>query len=193
MCKNVTSTFDNKELIELLNRTHSGDKQAFHTLYQLTAGKLNGIAYRITRNVDSANEVLQEAFIQIWEKSEQYCASQSEVFTWLTATVRYRAYDRLRYDARRHSKDTVEYNEEIQGNADNLRLNEPLFSGIEYSEQALNSCLEQLEQQHKQSILMAYLYGYSREEIASHFNTPMNTIKSWVRRGLKRLKLCLSD
>ena len=184
----------NAELSHLLALCKMGDKQAFSLLYKKTAGRLNGIAYRITRNVDSANEVLQEAFIQIWQNIEQYKAHKSEPFTWLASIVRYRAYDRLRYDKRRHQKNTVEFDEfnlmeEHSQEIDKLSQSIELES---YSEKALNNCLSELEQKQSQSILMAYLYGYSREDISNYFDTPVNTIKSWIRRGLGRLKLCLS-
>jgi len=183
------------KLAGLLYQCQQGDKQAFSQLYQQTAARLNGIAYRITRHVDSANEVLQEAFMQIWQNCDSYQASKSEAFTWLASIVRYRAYDRLRYDQRRHQQDKVQFNEmeltqeqlaEINHNSQQIGLGE-------YSEQALNNCLAKLEKKQSQSILMAYLYGYSRDDIAHYFDTPTNTIKSWIRRGLGRLQLCLNN
>lgn len=189
------NTKNNHELVVLLAQCKLGDKQAFSRLYQQTSGRLNGIAYRITRHVDSANEVLQEAFIQIWQNREQYQADKSEPFTWLASIVRYRAYDRLRYDKRRHQHNMVEFNENDFNtvNVDEInRQSQQMGLGI-YPEQALHRCLSKLEQKQSQSILMAYLYGYSREEISTYFDTPMNTIKSWIRRGLGRLQLCLSN
>jgi len=178
-----------EELTQLLSQCKLGDRQAFSRLYQTAAPRLNGIAYRITRNVDSANEVLQEAFIQIWQNKNDYQPHKSDAFTWLASIVRYRAYDRLRYDKRRHQSDTVEFDEtQLQA----IRQNSELMLGAEYSQQALNSCLAKLEQKQSQSILMAYLYGYSREEISAYFDSPLNTIKSWIRRGLGRLQLCLN-
>jgi len=175
------------ELVQLLLGCANGDKIAFNQLYQKTAPRLNGIAYRITRNVDSANEVLQEAFIQIWKNTSNYQANKSEPYTWLAAIVRYRAYDRLRYDKRRHQEDMVSFDE------DKMHLDCQQLGLAKHSEQSLNICLDQLEQKQSQSILMAYLYGYSREEISEYFSSPVNTIKSWIRRGLGRLQLCLSN
>lgn len=185
----------NIELIHLLNQCQQGDKKAFSALYQLTSSRLNGIAYRITRNIDTANEVLQEAFIQIWKNSDQYQLNKSEPFTWLASIVRYRAYDRLRYDKRRHQQDMVEWDDLAEyANLDIEALNgfSQYLNVDTQSEQALHGCLAALEEQQSQSILMAYLYGYSREDISRHFDTPVNTIKSWIRRGLGRLQQCLS-
>jgi RNA polymerase sigma-70 factor (ECF subfamily) len=176
------------ELLRLLLQCQGGDQKAFHQLYQLTAKRLNGIALRITRNIDSANEVLQEAFIQVWKKRQHYQPSSGAVFTWLSSIVRYRAYDRLRYDKCRQQSQTVEYNEFDGENFDAIPADLS-----RYETDALDYCLAQLEVKQRQSISMAYLYGYSREDISAHYKTPINTIKSWIRRGLGRLLVCLKD
>jgi len=189
------SQYSEDELIELLAQCKLGDQKAFALLYQKTAGRLNGIAYRITRQVDSANEVLQEAFIQIWQNRDLYQTDKGKAFTWLASIVRYRAYDRLRYDKRRCQNDQVEFNEadNLEINLDEINQHSQSVGLGEHSEQALNNCLSKLEQKQSQSILMAYMYGYSRDDISNYFNTPVNTIKSWIRRGLGRLQLCLSE
>jgi len=183
-----------EQLLVYLALCKLGDKTAFAQLYQLSAAKLNGIAYRITRNVDSANEVLQEAFMQIWQHREQYQSHKSEPFTWLAAIVRYRAYDRLRYDKRRPQNSTIEFDETNihVTDIDDFYNAFGEFDPINSSKEALNTCLAKLEQKQSKAILMAYLYGYSREDIAEYFTTPINTIKSWIRRGIGRLQLCLN-
>jgi len=199
---------NSQHLSHLLALCKNRDKSAFSQLYQLTSAKLNGIAYRITRNVDSANEVLQEAFIQIWQNCGEYQQEKSEAFTWLAAIVRYRSYDRLRYDKRRHQNDMVQYHDsdneaDSEESSNETKINAPNLNELnnhcveiglgDFPEQALNDCLSKLEQKQSQSILMAYLYGYSRDEISDYFDCPVNTIKSWIRRGLGRLQLCLSQ
>ena len=183
------------ELEMLLVQCQAGDKIAFARLYQKTSAKLNGIAYRIMRNVDSANEVLQEAFIQIWQNCQQYKPNKYKAFPWLASIVRYRAYDRIKYDKRRCQQDMVqwhEFDENILSNEEFGDYFERINSDA-YAQQALHTCLEKLEQKQSQSILMAYLYGYTRDDISEYFNTPVNTIKSWIRRGLRRLQLCLNQ
>lgn len=191
----AVNSHSNDELANLLAQCQLGDKKAFSLLYQKTAGRLNGIAYRITRNVDTANEVLQEAFIQIWKNRKQYQAYKSKPFTWLASIVRYRAYDRLRYDKNRLQDNMVEFNENdvIEEHFSEMNQYSQALGLDEYNERELNNCLSKLEQKHSQSILMAYIYGYSREDISNYFNKPVNTIKSWIRRGLGKLKLCLSN
>ena len=180
------------ELEALLVQCQKGDKTAFARLYQQSAARLNGIAYRITRNIDSANEVLQEAFIQIWQNCQQYHVGKCKAFPWLASIVRYRAYDRVKYDKRRCQQDMHEFDENIISNEELAYYSEQ-FSSDAYPQQVLHSCLEKLEQKQRQSILMAYIYGYTRDDISEHFNTPVNTIKSWIRRGLRRLQLCLNQ
>ena len=177
-------------LFALFSACQLGDRAAFAKLYQLTAARLNGIAYRITNNRESANEVLQEAFIQIWQHKQEYQAMKGEVFTWLASIVRYRAYDKVRAEQRRHQYDSVEFNELDTHSPWQKLLN---TEDQVHTSQALEHCLDNLEKSQKQSILMAYLYGYSREEISKHFNSPVNTIKSWLKRGLGRLQLCLNS
>ncbi len=184
------------ELARLLSLCQQGDKQAFGDLYRLTSARLNGIAYRITRHVDSANEVLQEAFIKIWQNCQLYQSEKCEPFTWLASIVRYRAYDRLRYDKRRRQQDMVEWHDSDDYAAINLEELNSYSHQLDVdtqSEQALRGCLAKLEKKQSQSILMAYLYGYSREDISGYFDTPINTIKSWIRRGLGRLQQCLNQ
>lgn len=181
---------DPQQLEELLARCALGDQLAFKNLYDSCAGKLNGIAYRIMNNVDSANEVLQEALIQIWHKAHEYRADTAEPMTWMASIVRYRAFDRLRFDKRR-----------IEGSQIKAELAEFESLSIDSDEQLLmcefgqqlEGCLQTLENTQQNSILMAYYYGFSREEISQHYAAPINTVKSWLRRGLTRLQQCLEE
>ena len=177
------------ELSRLMARSQLGDRAAFEQLYRLTAAKLNGIAYRVTQDIDNANEVLQDAFIDIWRNRHTYLAHKSEVFTWLASIVRYRAYDQVRYEQRRPQSRSEPFDETQIHELSDLYI-EP--SAYDYGSTAIGQCLNKLESEQRQSILMAYLYGHSREDIALIHRCPVNTVKSWLRRGLKRLRLCLS-
>ncbi|KGJ95696.1 RNA polymerase sigma factor [Thalassotalea sp. ND16A] len=189
-CKKALPESLGSELTHLLVQCKTDDQHAFQQLYLLSAHRLNGIAFRIIGNIDSANEVLQEAFIQIWQNRHRYHADKSQAFTWLVSIVRYRAYDRLRYDKCRCQDQTIEFNEFELNKENTATINAQLTP---YENDSLDYCLNQLESNQRQSILMAYLYGYSRNEISTYFNTPINTIKSWIRRGLGRLLSCLNN
>jgi len=185
---------ENQHLSELITRCKQQDSEAFNRLYQLSAARLNGIAYRITGNVDRANDVLQEAFIQIWQHADQYQSGKGQAFTWLAAIVRYRAYDRLRRDKHDNHSETFE-EQEPQHSRHQQQISQQLsdFSQQEYPLQAINECLKLLEHNQSQAITMAYLYGHSRNDIAQYYRCPVNTVKSWIRRGLQGLQLCLNQ
>lgn len=174
----------------LLSRTALGDQVAFKALYDNCAGKLNGIAFRILQNIDSANEVLQEAFIQIWGKASEYNADLAEPMTWMASIVRYRAYDRVRMEKRRIEGSRIDAQlESFESIADNTS-DHALVCEIG---QKLDDCLARLEHIQQRSILLAYYYGFSREEISQYFNSPVNTVKSWLKRAVVRLQKCLEN
>ena len=95
------SQLDPKQLEQLLAKCALKDQAAFAQLYQLTSSRLNGVAYRVVQNVDTANEILQEAFIQVWNNASEYSSLKAEPMTWMASIVRYRAYDRVKFDSRR--------------------------------------------------------------------------------------------
>lgn len=173
-------------LFDLLARCALKDQSAFARLYQHSAARLNGVAFRILNNLELASEVLQDAFVQIWQRADEYRPDLADPMTWMIAIVRYRAYDRVRHEGRRINThlqlDDAEVFETLSAPPSNLHC------GLDPQ---LEQCLQLLERPQQQSILMAYYYGYSREELAEHFSTPINTIKSWLKRGLQRLQLCL--
>lgn len=173
-----------------LAKTALGDQVAFKRLYDATASRLNGIAFRILNSVDSANEVLQEAFIQIWNKAGDYRSDLAEPMTWMASIVRYRAYDRVKFEKRRIEGSQIRADLEDFESLPDGAGQQPMFCEIG---QQLEGCLEQLELTQQHSILMAYYYGFSRDEISAHFSTPVNTVKSWLRRGLVRLQQCLEN
>ncbi|GLR72174.1 sigma-70 family RNA polymerase sigma factor [Agaribacter marinus] len=178
------------QLEELLARCALNDQAAFAQLYKKVASKLNGIAYRILNNVDSANEVLQEAFVQIWNNASEYRQDKAEPMTWMASIVRYRAYDRIKFEKRRI--EGAQIKADIEGFDD---IADKRTDGIQLCEidQQLTDCLADLDVNQRKSVLMAYYYGFSREEISSQFEAPINTVKSWIRRGIERLQQCLGN
>lgn len=184
------SATDRDRLETLLAKSALGDQAAFAEIYDSAAAKLNGIAYRIVRNVDSANEVLQEAFVQIWNNASEYRADKAEPMTWMASIVRYRAYDRLRFEKRRIEGAQIKADLENFDDIESRQTDGVLISELD---QQLQLCLGLLELNQRKSVLMAYYYGYTREEISRKFEAPVNTVKSWLRRGLERLQTCLAQ
>lgn len=178
------------QLEHLLSRIALKDQKALQQLYQKVAGKLNGIAMKILRDADLSNDALQETFLQIWNHAGDYRRHQGEPMTWLTSLLRYRTLDKLRVESR-EQKRRDQY-EEVQSLFGETHAASPCAILLQQNENSqLKRCLDTLDSMNRNAILMAYYYGYSREDIAIHVEQPINTVKSWLKRGLTRLAKCL--
>jgi RNA polymerase sigma factor (sigma-70 family) len=178
----------NARLMELLARTALKDQPAFADLYRLTSPHLYAVALRILRESAAAEEVLQESFVNIWHHAASYVAAKSQPLTWLTSIVRNRCLDHLR----RREVETVTMDDEEDGvtiAAEDPTPLEMLLSGADA--RAVRNCVEALEPGQKQAIALAFFQGLSHSELAAHLRQPLGTVKSWVRRGLERLRDCL--
>jgi RNA polymerase sigma-70 factor (ECF subfamily) len=178
----------NARLMELLARTALKDQQAFSELYRLSSPHLYAVALRILREAAAAEEVLQESFVNVWHHAGSYVAARSQPLTWLTSIVRNRCLDQLR----RHEVETVTMDDEEEGVT--IASEEPtplqlLLSGAD--RYAVRDCVETLEPGQKQAIALAFFQGLSHSELSRHLREPLGTVKSWVRRGLERLRTCL--
>lgn len=179
------------ELIGLIARCALRERKALQLLYERTAGYLNAIAYRILRSEDASNDVLQEAFLQIWHNAASYRPDTGKPMTWMASIVRYRALDRLSHE---------QYHQRHLADADLDALNElPCQSNspeqwmvATQQQRFLHDCLSHLNERVAKSIHLAYLHGFSREEIAEQMQTNVNTIKSWLHRGAESLRQCLN-
>ena len=170
-------------LESLLTATARGDRVAFRQLYEATAPKLFGILLRITRNRSVTEEVLQEAYIRIWQKAERFSPELGQPMPWLVAIARNRAIDRLRSE--RIERQQVPADE---GVLDRLPAPAAEDTGMR---QALEACLEGLDEEARTCVLLAYCSGYSREELAERFERPVGTIKTLLHRNLRLLRACL--
>src|SRR2546422_5553182 len=178
----------NARLTELLSRAALSDQRAFEELYRLTSAHLYAVALRILRESAAAEEVLQESFVNIWHHAGSYVAAKSQPLTWLTSIVRNRCLDQLR----RREVETVTMDDEEEGvaiAAEDPTPLEMLLSGADT--RAVRGCVEALEPTQKQAIALAFFQGLSHSELAAHLRQPLGTVKSWVRRGLERLRNCL--
>jgi len=178
----------NARLTDLLARTALADQRAFAELYRTTSAHLYAVALRILRDTGAAEEVLQESFVNIWHHAGSYVAAKSQPLTWLTSVVRNRCLDQLR----RREVQTVTMDDEDEGlaiAAEDPTPLEMLLSGADA--RAVGACVEALEQGQKQAIALAFFQGLSHSELAHHLREPLGTVKSWIRRGLERLRACL--
>ena len=174
------------QLGELIGNVARQDRQAFATLYDATAAQLFGVALRILRRRDVAEEVLQETFVAVWEHARDYSPARGTPLTWLITIVRHRAIDQLRRSGSRA---------ENRSASDEALLS--LVAGEAFSADrgaqlgALQRCLDELEAQPRRAVLLAYAYGLTHEELAARLGAPMGTVKAWIRRSVERLKRCL--
>jgi len=177
-------------LAALLARVALADQRAFATLYGQTSAHLYAVALRIVRDPAAAEDILQEAYVSVWHHAGRYDAARSQPITWLTAIVRNRCLDQLR----RREPDTVtmtrdEDESEMEFETPGPTPIELLLAGAEAN--SVRDCVERLDGGQKQAIALAFYQGLSHGELARHLRQPLGTVKSWVRRGLERLKGCL--
>lgn len=172
---------------KLLIAVSQGDRDAFEALYISVSPRLYAVALRLLKRPGWAEEVLQDAFITVWNRAGSYNSGSSAPLTWLTNIVRNRAIDWLRVADNRW----LELDDMALGT-----LRDPDRNPLERLEQAdsanrLGDCLNKLSAEQRQSIVLAYYHGLSHGEIAKQLKHPLGTVKSWVRRGLSQLKGCL--
>nr|WP_221209911.1 sigma-70 family RNA polymerase sigma factor [Cupriavidus alkaliphilus] len=175
----------------MLQAVAVGERQALRALYDLTATKLFGLALRITGRRDWAEDVVQECFVSIWHHAGDYRPQLAAPMTWMTAIVRNRALDCLRRAAAARVPQTAELEQDLaEWLADDAAGPAELAEASQQA-RALNRCLQRLEQSQRQAIMLAYLQDLSHAELAERLRAPLGTVKSWIRRGLERLRSCM--
>ena len=177
------------QLAALLGQCALGSQAAFAELYRATAPKLFGVAVRILRREDWAEDVLQECYVSVWNHAADYAAAKSAPLTWMASIVRNRCLDWLRRPQFESGGEEYDIVSEAWA-ADAPGPMEQLLAAADAG--ALARCLAHLESRQRQSIALAFFHGLSHSELAAHMREPLGTVKSWVRRGLERLRDCLS-
>ena len=184
----------NPNLSVLMSRIALGDRVALKALYDAVAGKLLAVALRVLRNREMAEDVLQEVFINLWNQAARHNAEHVQPLAWLCVMTRNRAIDMLRKnrpEVSLHWRDAD--GEEHFHDAPDERET-PLESLLSCeSGTHLHACLNTLEGEPKQALLLAYFEGLTHSELSARLQRPLGTIKAWVRRSLQRLKTCLED
>jgi RNA polymerase sigma-70 factor (ECF subfamily) len=173
--------------IALLKQIGQGDRRSFEQLYERFSGVLFSTAHRVLNNPEAAEDVLQEVFIQIWEKAPLYDPARGKPLTWAVTLTRNRAIDRLRSLQRRHRlHDDVEKQAATLEQFDD-RSSLDAVNGIERA-QMIRAAIGKLSAEQRQAIELAFFSGLTQTEIAERLHEPLGTIKARIRRGLLRLR-----
>jgi len=186
---NVQTISDDAHLLE---RVSHRDRAAFAELYDRYAGVLYSTVLRVVNHPEEASEVLQEVFVQIWDKAPTYNPALGKPFTWALTLARHKAIDRLRSLRRRYNF-IEEITHEMSGTsltAASERRDE-VFSQEQV--QLIRSAVAGLPLEQRQAIEMAFLGGLTQHEVAAALNQPLGTIKARIRRGMLKLRDSLKE
>jgi RNA polymerase sigma-70 factor (ECF subfamily) len=171
--------------VEFLRAIARGDETAFAAVYDRYSSILFGLLLRILHSRAEAEDVLQEVFLQVWQRAHAFDAERGRPFTWLVTLARSRALDRLRaLDSRdrtalRSAEDAPTETGRGEGTDDSALRAERA--------QAVRGALAELPEEQRQVLLLAYLEGMSQAEIAAAKGQPLGTVKTRTRSGLKKL------
>lgn len=179
-------------LIQLIERVAGKDANALRELYDATSSKLYAVAMRVVGNTEHAEDVLQEAYLNIWRIAQDYRASLSPPMAWMGVVVRSRALDFLRKRKVERSLLGPEMDEQLVNTLDD-NAPTPMDTSMA-SEQAwaLHECLRKIEAKPREVLMMAYFRDLSHGELAEQLRLPLGTVKTWIRRSLDQLRLCMA-
>lgn len=176
------------QLDQLLKAVSRGDRDAFRAIYDATSAKLFSVAIRILKRSDLAEDVIQDVYLKIWDVAGNYRPDLGSPIGWMVAITRNRAIDVLRKRTEVGFEDQSESGERVDESPDPFQM-----TAQNNELKSLLACMEKLNPDQRQCLLMAYYYGYTHDEIADRLTTPVGTVKSWIRRGLIKVQECLGD
>ena len=180
--------FDYEAAVEACAR---GERFALRSLYERESRWLLAVAMRIVRDRELSRDVLQDAFLQIWQRAASYQRALGSARGWIYTVVRHRALDVARKAGREQAAgDDIDAIADAASEESRAGHEVELPRGIDPS--TLQRCLAQLDDPKRDCIVFAFVEGYTHEQIAQRLTTPVGTVKSWIRRGLLALKECLS-
>jgi RNA polymerase sigma factor (sigma-70 family) len=161
------------------------DEQALGKLYDATLGRVYGLALRITRNSQAAEEVAGEVYWQVWRQALRFDAARGNAMTWLLTITRSRALDSLRRadDADAHPEPAT-----LLAAGDSSDNDPQDLLSAAQRDHALHAALETLDALPRQLLALAYFRGLTHEEIAAQTSLPLGTVKTHIRRALTRLR-----
>lgn len=173
---------------DLVRAVARGDERAFASLFDSYSPRLFGFLLRMLKSEAEAEEVLQEVFMQVWQRAADFDEARGRAFTWIVTIARSRALDRLRTRRSNDRKDTLAFCErqgyEPRGLEDIIRSEE---------REMVRRALGELSEAQRQAILLAYFEGLTHPEIAERLGAPLGTVKTRTRDGLGKLRKILGQ
>lgn len=183
----ITAEAARAEIEELISRVALGEQAALSDLYDMTSAKLFAVSMRVLRTSEHAEDSMQEAYVKIWKNAGRYRVTGHSPMTWLITIARNTAIDRLR--SQRNHADLGDYENSIAATSVT-----PEQSAIATSEAGrVSQCLDALPEDRRRAITGAYLDGQTYAELAAQANVPLNTMRTWLRRGLLALRECMEQ
>lgn len=170
-----------------MNRLARGDKAALEDVYRATSAKLFGICLRILGDEKEAEDALQDVYLTLWQRADRYDPERASPIAWLATFARNRAIDRLRTGKVRGA---AVPEDKAAAVPDGSPLTDAMLIDAE-REARVHSCLEELDETPRDAIRSAFFEGRTYAELAERQDVPLGTMKSWIRRGLAKLKACM--
>lgn len=170
----------------LLAAVARGEHAALRAIYDREGTRLFGIAMAILRDRPAASDAVQDGFLRLWERAQQYDPARGEARAWMSTIVRHAALDTARTRGREQpTGDPTLGDEAIEPDTlDRLSADE---EGVR-----LRDCMRQLDEKNRRVITLAFVDGLSHAQVAERLELPLGSVKTWIRRGLVSLKACLS-
>ena len=182
------SAFDD---VALLQRTSRGDQESLRELHRRYAGVLMSTAYRVLNNATDAEDVLQDVFVQIWDKAKTYDVRRGKPLTWAMTLTRNKAIDRLRRLQRRSRlREDLEQNALAEATA--VEVDSSDHAQVHETQAIVRSAVMQLSDEQRRAIEMAFFSGLTQNEIAQKLHEPLGTVKARIRRGMIKLRQILA-
>ncbi len=172
-------------IAELISRVALKERAAFSRLYGETSAKLFGICLRILKDRAEAEEALQEIYVKVWQRSARFATGHASGMAWLAAVARNHSIDVLR--TRRPVSSDIDEAYDLADDAP-----DPERSAVLGGEgRRIDACMEELDGDRARAVRGAYVEGLSYQELADRYEVPLNTMRTWLRRSLIRLRECL--
>lgn len=186
---NSRSADAQNQLAQLLEGCAKHHHKDLKQLYDLTAPNLFSVSLRILKDQSLAEDCLQQAYLNIWRNAGSYDARKAKAKTWMNTIARNQALDMLR---RNRYQEFHDGDDAIDSLADDSPGQEQQISHSQDTSR-LHYCLEEIPQEQRQCLEMAYFDGLSHQGVADRTQIALGTVKTWIRRGLARLQTCMNS